>query len=80
MNEQNKIRIGGMDYTLPFLQSLIDSIRDEHTTFAADMLKVWEDSQRDEMRKSESDLDVEQARQAERFARHEEETMRKSDD
>jgi len=80
MNEQNKIRIGSMDYSLPFLQSLLSAIRDEHQTFASDMLKVWEDNEREELRKSQSDLDVEQAREAERIAGHQDETMRKSDD
>ena len=79
MNEQNKIRIGGMDYSLPFLQSLLDTVRGEYPSFSADMLKVWEDNEREELRKSESDLDAQQREAAERLARHNEEKMIRDD-
>ena len=45
MNEQGKIRIGRFDYPLPFLQQLIDSVRDERPSFSSDMLCLWEDSE-----------------------------------
>lgn len=44
-NDERKIRIGSFDYPLPFLSNLIDSIRDEHTSFTSDLLRVWENNE-----------------------------------
>jgi hypothetical protein len=45
MENANEIRIGNFDYSMPFLLSLFDGIRNERSTFASYMLKMWEDSQ-----------------------------------
>lgn len=42
--EKDEIRIGNFDYSVFFLQSLFDEIRMEKSTFAANLLKLWEDS------------------------------------
>jgi len=55
MNEPNKIRIGGIDYTMPFLQSLLDTVRGEYPSFSSDLLRLWEDNEREQQRKNESD-------------------------
>lgn len=45
MESVNEIRIGNFDYSMPFLLSLFDGIRNERATFASHMLELWEDSQ-----------------------------------
>jgi hypothetical protein len=79
MNENEEIRIGSFAYSLPFLRELLDCLRDEHSDFASDMLRMWEDRKLGELREMQSrsiDPQVEAIKQ-ERIM---EEKERKSDD
>lgn len=57
-SNETKIRIGGIDYTLPFLQSLLDTVRDEYPSFSSDMLRMWENNEHKQRRETESNADI----------------------
>ena len=79
-NNENNIRIGGIDYSMSFLQTLLDSVRSEYPSFSADMLRVWEDNQRQQREIQEGNLDNAQREQAERNANFQEVKERTTDD
>jgi hypothetical protein len=79
MDENNEIRIGDFTYSLPFLWQLLNCLRDEHPSFTANMLKMWEDRQRDQLREMQS-RSIDPEVEAEKQERIMEERERKSDD
>jgi hypothetical protein len=80
MNEQNEnIRIGDWTYSLPFLRELLDCVRDGHTDFATDMLRMWEDRERNKLREIQG-ISIDPEIEAIKQERIMEEKERKSDD
>lgn len=72
-----KIRIGSFDYPLPFLSNLIDSIRDEHTSFSGDMLRMWQDSESKRLQENDR---IAQLTRAEEMIALDEQKVIKGDD
>lgn len=75
-NAERKIRIGSFDYPLPFLQNLIDSVRDEHTSFASDLLRVWENNELTRLQEIERNIEREAIQ---RQLDHEQQTQHRDD-
>ena len=46
MSDNEKIHIGDFHYPLPLLRDILGTVRTEPTSFAFDLLKMWEDSER----------------------------------